>query len=146
MDWDIIEKDKLQLILIQGLPGSGKSTLAKKLAEQYGFNHFEADQYFEQAGKYIFDSSKLHLAHSVCKNNAFDSLKNKKSCIVSNTFTSDKELRPYYEIAETFGTKPILIRMFSSFGSIHEVPDKTFKRMKKKLYNCSYKPDLIING
>jgi len=50
--------------LIRGLPGSGKTTMAKKIE---GFEHFEADQYFEKDGSYEFDPSELNSAHEECQ-------------------------------------------------------------------------------
>ena len=91
-----------ELFLLRGLPGSGKSTLAKSL----GGMHMEADKYFEYNGKYEFDVSKIKNAHAWCQNATKVFMQNKsKKVIVSNTFTQEWEMQPYYDLAKEHGYK-----------------------------------------
>ena len=89
-----------QLFLLRGLPGSGKSTLAKTL----GGRHFEADMFFVKDGEYKFDVNYLKMAHEWCQTMVWGNMKDQTDTIVvSNTFTQEWEMKPYYEMAERFG-------------------------------------------
>lgn len=126
------------LILIRGLPGSGKSTLAKsmQLAANLEGNttfHFEADQYFMDVNDtYNFDASKLHFAHQSCQHNTETAMKNGYDVIVSNTFTTMKELRPYMNLAESYDYNIEIIETTGDYGSIHNVPEETIERMRNR--------------
>jgi predicted kinase len=124
------------LTLIRGIPGSGKSTLAKQLVTANGSQvteHFEADMYFMSAsGIYNFDPSKLGFAHSWCMGITDDTLFYKKNVIVSNTFTTIKEMRPYVALAEKYNATLNIILCQSQFGSVHSVPESSMDAMRKR--------------
>ncbi len=99
-----------ELFLLRGLPGSGKSTLAKSI----GGTWVEADHYFlNENGDYEFDASKLKEAHRYCQNYVEDSMKfyigledtfiSPSRILVSNTFTQEWEMQPYFDLAEKYG-------------------------------------------
>lgn len=147
MDAETVIEDVLNeyiepaLILIQGLPGSGKSTFGKRLAKEIGAYMFEADDYFMKDGEYVFDPSKLHEAHKKCLQNTKRHIEAGDNVIVSNTFTTRRELLPYLNLrADKF-----LIKMETNYGSIHNVPDFAIERMKERLDNCEVEPDYIID-
>lgn len=118
------------LTLIRGLPGSGKSTIAKLLASG-GANHYEADMYFiDDHGQYKFDQNQIAQAHEWCQHQTRLELECGESAIVSNTFTTWRELRPYYEIAAEFGVTPSVILMQNNYGNIHDVPEVSLQRMR----------------
>jgi predicted kinase len=122
------------LILLRGLPGSGKSTLANQLSP----NICEADMYFMRNGKYEFDMNLLPAAHMWCRMRCEDFMKDDQSTIVvSNTLTSEKELKPYVELAEKYGYQIISLVVENRHGnkSIHDVPDETLNRMEDRLRN-----------
>ena len=120
-----------QLILIRGLPGSGKSTLAKELATDGLFAaHFEADMFW--GPNYEFDVNRLREAHQWCQNSTKEALLNGESVIVSNTFTTIKELKPYFEIAKEFGIVPQVLVCQNNFGNTHNVPEETLAKMKAR--------------
>lgn len=123
----------MKLTLIRGLPGSGKSTLAKKLASTDDGEHFEADMYFmTSSGEYVFDAQRLRHAHVWCQTETFDCLSFGASVYVSNTFTTIKELRPYFDLALEFDITPTVITMNNQWGNVHDVPEDKLKAMKQR--------------
>jgi adenylate kinase family enzyme len=131
--------------IIRGLPGSGKSTLARKMIYEfpdYTTRHFEADMYFKSALGYQFDASKLHQAHKWCFDSVKESLTIGCDCIVSNTFTTLKEIKPYIVLAEKLGIPYEVIRCTSSFGSLHNVPEATLAKMAKRFQD--YKGEILV--
>lgn len=119
----------MKLTLIRGLPGAGKSTLAKNLLGPFDF-HCEADEYFKRPdGRYGFVREELRYAHQWCLNNAQDILDDWCNAIVSNTFTTYKELKPYIDYAKENGHEVEIITLTTNYGSIHNVPEETMKAM-----------------
>lgn len=126
-----------KLFLLRGLPGSGKTTLAEVLMPDL---HFEADMYWMINGEYKFDASKLHLAHKWC----FDEVelemmvceieKSDSIIVVSNTFTTEKELNPYLKLAKKYGFQVTSLVVENRHGgiSVHGVPDETLEKMEKR--------------
>ena len=125
-----------ELFLLRGLPGSGKSTLAKSLD---GI-HIEADQFFVVDGEYRFDASKLKEAHNNCLTRVksymyiFSSNENSERIIVSNTFTQEWEMKPYFDIAERYGYKVYSLIVENRHGGVNEhgVPDEKLQQMKNR--------------
>lgn len=126
------------LFLIRGVSGSGKSTLARFMLRYGGF-HYEADQYFiNDAGEYIFDPNLLGVAHRWCQ----DSVKVimatvRKDIVVSNTFTTEKELKPYIDLAKEYGynVTTVVVENRNNTESIHDVPQEIRKRQADRLRN-----------
>lgn len=128
-----------RLILIRGLPGSGKSSLARTILNSV---RMEADNYWYRNGEYNFDATKLHIAHKCCQEEceralAYWSIMSSteardKKIVVSNTFTTKKELKPYFKIAKRFGIIPTVIVCQNNFGNIHNVPEETLIKMKNR--------------
>ena len=117
------------LYIIRGLPGSGKSTLAKRmLAEGIAEEHYEADMFFVYNDVYDFNPKLLSKAHRWCLNEVHAALLDGKNVVVSNTFTTLKELRAYtilgfpYEIIECIG----------NYESVHNVPKENIERMRAR--------------
>ena len=121
------------LTLIRGLPGSGKSTLAKMLVKQTGDKHFEADMFFtDEKGNYNWSADKITQAHAWCQESTRNFLEWNYDVVVSNTFTTDKELKPYFDIALEFALTPVIITMQNNFGNVHNVPVEAIDRMKNR--------------
>ena len=120
-----------ELFLLRGLPGSGKSTLAESL----GGSHMEADKYFTYEGKYEFDVTKLKDAHDWCQNAVKVFMENKnKRVVVSNTFTQEWEMKPYFNLAEKHGYKVYSLICENRHGGVNEhgVPDDKLEIMRKR--------------
>jgi predicted kinase len=120
-----------ELFLLRGLPGSGKTTLAESL----GGSHMEADKYFTYDGKYEFDVTKLKDAHDWCQNAVRVFMENKsKRVVVSNTFTQEWEMKPYFELAEKHGYKVYSLICENRHGGINEhgVPEDKLEIMRKR--------------
>jgi len=125
------QETKPELILIRGLPGSGKSTIAKFMLNENTV-HFEADLYFMVNGRYRFKPDKLSDAHQWCQRETNQSLVMGKRVIVSNTFTTMKELEPYFAIAADHKILPNVITCNNRFDNIHSVPPETMEKMQKR--------------
>ena len=119
------------LFLLRGLPGSGKSTLAKQL----GGKHYEADMYFVRDGEYKFDATKLKEAHEWCNGSVDFGMANEHPIIVvSNTFTQEWEMKPYYELAEKYGYVVFSLVVENRHGGVneHNVPEETLVKMENR--------------
>ena len=125
------------LYLLRGLPGAGKSTLAKKLGDA----HFEADMYFtNENGQYIFNGADIKKAHEWCQNevqlamilNHTSGLN--ESIVVSNTFTQEWEMEPYYKLAETYGYRVFSLIVENRHGgeNLHNVPQDKIEVMRER--------------
>lgn len=166
------------LILIQGISGSGKSTFAKDLemalsdaaddAYMQKTNYTdngdpikeytiavpcEADNFWLGArwqlrNTYEFKPQFLDYAHMQCLGEAAYNLNHFGLSIVSNTFTSEKALKPYYTLAERMNAKVILVKMDTRYNDIHMVPEQAKKRMERQLEGIKdlYKPTYIIDS
>ena len=120
-----------ELFLLRGLPGSGKSTLAESL----GNMTIEADEYFTYNDKYEFDASKLKDAHAWCQNTAMVwMINNVKRIVVSNTFTQEWEMQPYYDLAEKYGYRVYSLIVENRHGGVNEhgVPEEKLVQMKNR--------------
>lgn len=121
----------MTLILIRGLPGSGKSTLAKRLQANYlDAVHLETDMFFvDTEGQYGFNRSLLGTAHQWCQDTAKILLISGQTVIVSNTFTTVREMQPYLDHAEKLGCEVKVYYLTGNYGNIHNVPEDVIKRM-----------------
>lgn len=121
-----------QLIILRGAPGAGKSTFAKTL----GGKHVEADKYFiNEEGEYIFDATKIRQAHEYSQMLTFAHMVLEVELIVvSNTAITEKELKPYYELAEQYGYQVTSLIVENRHGGIseHDVPQETIDKMKNR--------------
>jgi len=121
-----------ELILLRGLPGSGKSTLAKLFGER---TNVEADRYFMKDGQYKFDASKLKQAHEWCREvtEAWMIESNLNIC-VSNTFTQEWEMEPYFELAKKYGYRvhSIIVENRHNGVNEHGVPEETLTKMRDR--------------
>lgn len=124
------------LYIVRGIPGSGKSTFAKSL----GGTHFEADMFFMVDGEYKFDGSKIKEAHKWCQDNVHTAMLLNNTAllnpviVVSNTFTQEWEMEPYYQMADYFDYTVFSIIVENRHGGVnqHGVPEEVLTNMKNR--------------
>lgn len=125
-----------QLIILRGVSGAGKSTVAEIISEGY-WPICEADQYhYTENGVYDWKPENVGKAHAWCQSVVRDAMaSNIKKIIVSNTSTTEKELKPYFTLAEEFGYQVISLVVENRHGndSIHEVPQHIRDQQEKRL-------------
>ena len=124
------------LYIVRGIPGSGKSTFAKTL----GGTHFETDNFFMVDGEYKFDVTKLKVAHEWCQNSVNTAMiltittDLNNTIVVSNTFTQEWEMKPYFDMAETYGYRVFSLIVENRHGGVnqHGVPEDKLEIMKNR--------------
>ena len=123
-----------ELFLLRGLPGSGKSTLAKSIAGNKGYVK-EADMFFvDRDGNYNFKPSEIKDAHAWCQEEVEFLMKYEHKVVVSNTFTQEWEMQPYYDLAAKYGYKVFSIIVENRHGGVNEhgVPEDKLVQMKDR--------------
>ena len=126
-----------ELFIIRGISGSGKSTLAKAI----GGIHVEADQYFtDKDGNYEFNPSQISNAHNYCQSqveawmSTDGSQVSNNRIVVSNTFTMEWEMEPYFKLAEKYGYRVYTLISENRHGgtNTHNVPEETLTNMRNR--------------
>ena len=101
----------------------------------------EADQYFSLNGQYKYDKSKIGDAHEWCRNEVEDRMKENKQnsryypeIVVSNTFTQEWEMEPYFKLAKEYGymVTSIIIENRHGGTNVHGVPEESIRKMKDR--------------
>ena len=126
------------LYIVRGIPGSGKSTFAESL----GCPYFEADMFFMKDGVYTFEGSKIKDAHAWCQNQVEEAMKfneethglDNSEIAVSNTFTQEWEMEPYYELAKKYGYTVFSLIVENRHRGVndHGVPEEKLEIMKQR--------------
>ena len=122
------------LVLIRGISGSGKSTLAEMLANAHPV--ISADDFFiDGYGNYNWSGEKLGRAHRWCLNETrFNMIEEEEKIFVANTFTTEKELKPYYDLAKIYDYKvfSIVVENRHNGVNVHDVPDETVEKQRNR--------------
>ena len=123
------------LIILRGVPGSGKSTVAFL----FGGMICCTDDYFTDAdGNYNWNLEEVGIAHKTCQVKCEDAMKNnQEKIIIANTNTTDKEMKPYEELAKEYNYKVFYLVIENRHGnnSLHNVPEETITKMSDRLRN-----------
>lgn len=129
-----------ELIIIRGIPGCGKTDLAEYLHSLHISSGIAsiiccADDYFMDNGVYNFNINKLSHAHKYCKDLVETSMECDVECVIlSNTSTTEKEMKPYLKMAELYGYKirSLIVENRHGNSSVHDVPDETINKMRNR--------------
>lgn len=124
------------LIIVRGASGSGKTTLANYLAREHGIVT-SADDFLTNAdGVYDWHWSKLSAAHKACEDKVKDAMDySMPKIIVANTFTTEKEVQTYIDIAKSYGYSYFSVVVENRHGgtNVHDVPEDSVTKQKNKL-------------
>lgn len=119
------------LYIIRGAPGAGKTTLAMQL------NAFKvaADDWFDVHNGGAFDASRLKDAHEWCQLSVRAKLRDGFPVVVHNTFTTERELKPYIDFCNENNIAFTCIVVENRHGnkSVHNVPEDKVNQMRERL-------------
>lgn len=121
------------VIILRGLPGSGKTSFVRDVLMPDA--HIEADQFFEdEKGKYVFDESKLGIAHKDAMKRFESALEEgKEKIVVSNTSSKKSEFWPYVRKAKEKGYRVSVMVMenYHEGKDVHGTPGEVIERFRE---------------
>lgn len=129
---------KGDLILLRGIPGSGKTTLGEVILRTPNnqLKPLSADDYFiDEHGNYNFDATKLKEAHNDCQQRCSHLMQNDvMKIVISNTFTQEWEMQPYYQMAERYNYRihSVIVENRHEGINEHNVPEEKLLQMKNR--------------
>ena len=106
--------------------------MARALSATTGALHYVADMFFVRDGAYRYDPRDIGKAHEWCQLAARRALEAGADVIVSNTFTRNKEIKPYLEMAKMYRADFRVIVATGSYRNIHGVPQDAIDRMRSR--------------
>jgi len=135
-----------KMIIMRGVPGSGKSFRAKHIKEDMEILGFEChicstDDYWyvDEDNPYVFDISRIGVAHRWNQKRVKQHLHNKVPCvIIDNTNTTWKEVKNYAKMAVTHDYEIVIVESDSDWKkdvdecfkrNSHGVPRETIQKM-----------------
>lgn len=136
---DTIQENNMtnKLILVRGLPSSGKTTFAKMLEES--MDHCIAiaadDWHYTEDGVYNWKPDNVKTAHQWCHDAVEFHMKHDDNIVVHNTFTTEKEMQPYFKLAEDYDYEvtTLIIEKRHTHKNNHNVPQEVVDNMEKRL-------------
>jgi predicted kinase len=132
-------------LIYAGLPGSGKSTLIRGQPDPKTV--VSADDYWvNDAGKYVFVAKDLPKAHDACLRRYLEALqRGDRLVVVDNTNLTVWQIAPYYRLAEVFGYRPQIIKVYCDpyvalARNTHDVPVERFFEMVRQYQELELPP------
>lgn len=95
--------------------------------------------FFEKDGVYTFEPTKIKDAHLWCQKMVeSDMYNNTNRIIVSNTFTTEWEMKPYFDMAKKYGYMvfTLIVENRHNGKNVHNVPEDKVQQMKER-FNIS---------
>jgi predicted histidine transporter YuiF (NhaC family) len=86
-------------------------------------------------GVYKFDPVRIEMAHDWCRTQVMQSMAiDLNLIVVSNTFTMEWEMMPYFTLAKEYGymIHTIIVENRHNGESEHSVPQETLNKMKTR--------------
>lgn len=121
-------KSRKSLVLVRGAVGSGKTEFARTIAPH---SSIAADDYFERNGG--FDKTKLNEAHGECRARALMLMSGGERIVaVHNTFVGNRDMLPYFKLAQKYGYTVRVVTMNGHYGNTHKVPQYILQRHKDR--------------
>lgn len=116
----------LGVVILSGLPGAGKTTLARGLTSAFQklcgpppmarLESVSADDEHMKNGSYRFDPARAGEAHRMCLAKYLYHVGTEDTSlrlvVVDNTNVSPTEIAPYYRVAEAWGWKALIVRLY----------------------------------
>lgn len=125
------------LYILRAVSGAGKSTLATQLCELPNTIALAADDYHYMVGngKYDWKPENMHKAHQWCQDSVEGGMQHGFNIVVHNTNTTEKEIKPYLDLAEKYGYKVVslIVENRHGNGSVHNVPQDVRDNQEKRL-------------
>lgn len=130
--------NKNTLYILRGVSGCGKTTLAKTLCELLNTIAIAADDYhYDEDGNYNFKFENLKAAHQWCQKSVEGLMSYGVNIVVHNTNTTDKEIRPYLELAKEYGYRVVSLVVENRHGNgdVHNVPECVKYKQEQRIKN-----------
>jgi len=127
-EYNVMEKN---LIIVRGIPGSGKSTFAGIMSKAICC----ADDYFMHDGEYLWNPKSVGTAHEWCQRKCRRFMKAQvERIVVANTSTTERELKPYMDLARQFGYRvfTVIVETRHDNKSVHNVPESSLEKMRAR--------------
>jgi predicted kinase len=113
-----------RVIILRGLPGSGKSSLCTNFDVEAVVCSAD-DFFYDEEDNYIFDGSKLALAHQACQEKFSTALLDgSRLIIVDNTNTQHWEMKPYLDMAYLADARVTVISAFDGGCTDEELAER----------------------
>lgn len=124
-----------KLFLVRGVSGAGKSTFVRAIAHMDDEVVANDDFMINDDGEYIFDETRLDEVAIKCQAVVAEAMnKGVERIFVHNTFTTKKEMEPYFDLAHEHGYEvfTLIVENRGGFESLHDVPEPTLKNQKER--------------